>query len=156
MKKTNKMIQNRTDMLRARSNRCVCKFCGGNLRLRRILFSDLDEARIELFCSDCDRIELGVEPEIRTAAKLFVEQSGFNCFPDLEVNETTKQMNISKVSEIISWGMQHTGMLDENGFSYPVDSNTDYIEDSITVTDDDIADFKSLQIEKKAGENNDN
>lgn len=145
MKNTNKMFQTRTDMLRNRSQRCVCKFCGGNLRLRRILFSDLDEARIELFCTNCDRIELGVEPEIRAAAKIFVEKSGFNCFPDLEENDTTKQMNISKVSEIISWGMQHTGMLNENGFCYSIDNSIEYVDDSITITDEDIASFDAAQ-----------
>lgn len=149
MSKTNKKFQNRTDMLHNRSQRCVCKFCGGSLRLRRIVFSDLDEARIELFCTHCDRIELGVEPEIRAAAKIFVEKSGFNCFPDLEENKTTKQMNISKVSEIISWGMQHTGMLDEGGFRYAADSSVDYVDDSITVTDEDIALFDAMHTDDK-------
>lgn len=62
-------------MLKKRTKRCVCKYCGGKLKLRRIIFSEYEDARIEIFCSQCDRIEFGVEPEISRSAEYFVENS---------------------------------------------------------------------------------
>ena len=54
----------RLDMLKERTKRCVCKFCGNKLRLKRIIFSSYEEVRVEIFCEKCNRIEFGVEPEI--------------------------------------------------------------------------------------------
>ena len=48
---TNNMFRSekRLDMLKKRTKRCVCKYCGGRLKLRRIIFSDYEDARIEIF-----------------------------------------------------------------------------------------------------------
>ena len=86
----------RVATLKERSARCVCKYCGGGLRVRQILFTEYEEARIELFCKECDRIEFGVEPEIYANAQYFVEETGFNCYPDLDDNEKTKHENDDK------------------------------------------------------------
>ena len=59
----------RLEMLRQRVQRCVCKFCGQRLYLRRILFSDYEDARVEIFCEHCGRIEFGVEREIYASAR---------------------------------------------------------------------------------------
>ena len=61
--------EKRVDMLKKRTHRCVCKYCGGKLKLRQIIFSEFEDARTEIFCSDCDRIEFGVEQEIYDSAK---------------------------------------------------------------------------------------
>ncbi|MED9779926.1 MAG: hypothetical protein UGE23_00895 [Peptococcaceae bacterium] len=124
----NPFSKRRSELLRDRSKHCVCKFCGGKLRLNRIIFSDLDEAQVELFCTSCDKIEFGVDPNIREAAKIFYDKSGFNCYPDLELNETTINMNIAKISEIIDWGLK---CLSEK-------NHTIFINDLITLTDEDI------------------
>lgn len=100
-KKTYKS-EKRIDMLKKRTKRCVCKYCGGQLKLRQITFTDNVDARTEIFCSDCDRIEFGVEKEIYSSAKFFVENSRFNCYPDLDDSENTKQMTIAKVCEIMA------------------------------------------------------
>ena len=41
--------------------------------MKQLVFSEYDDARVEIFCRDCDRIEFGVEPEIYEIAKYFVE-----------------------------------------------------------------------------------
>ena len=130
----------RIDMLKRRTKRCVCKYCGGRLKLRRIIFSDYEDARIEIFCKDCDRIEFGVEPEIYASAKYFVENSKFNCYPDLDDNEKTKQMTIAKVCEIMAWENQNIGIMDSNGFNIPLKLNESFVGECVTLTDEDLDD----------------
>ena len=132
--------QKRLDMLKKRTKRCRCKYCGGKLKLRRIIFSEYEEGRIEIFCNSCDRIEYGVEPEIYASALFFVENSGFNCFPDLDNNEKTKQMTISKVCEIMSWQNQNLGIMNANGFCVPLRINENFIGECITLSEDDLDD----------------
>ncbi len=114
--------QGRLEKLKKRVQRCVCKYCGGELRLRRIIFSDYEEARVEIFCTHCDRIEYGVEPMIYQNARYFVEELGFQCYPELDDNDQTREMTVAKVCEIMMWGDQRLGLLDENGFKVPVTS----------------------------------
>ena len=132
--------QKRLDMLKKRTKRCRCKYCGGKLKLRQIIFSEYEEGRIEIFCNSCDRIEYGVEPEIYASALFFVENSGFNCFPDLDNNEKTKQMTISKVCEIMSWQNQNLGIMNANGFCVPLRINENFIGECITLSEDDLDD----------------
>lgn len=110
----------RLRMLKMRAKRCVCKYCGGNLELRRIAFSDYGEARSELYCSTCQRIEFGTEKEIYQSARYFVEQFQFNHYPGLDDNEKTRRMNIAKVCEIMAWENKNLGFIDDNGFIVPV------------------------------------
>ena len=105
--------------LKDRTDRCVCKYCGNPLELRRIIFSDYEEARIEIFCTQCDRIEYGVEPEIYRAARYFTEEMDFNCYPDLDDNDSTRRMTIAKVCEILTWGVLQMGFLEDDGFLCP-------------------------------------
>ena len=130
--------QKRLEMLKQRSERCVCKYCGGALKVRQIVFTEYEDARIELFCKDCDRIEFGVEPEIYENAKFYVEETGFNCFPDLDHNEKTKQMTIAKLCEIIMWENQNIGILTPEGFSVPPNRNKHYVGECITLSDADL------------------
>ena len=62
-----------------RSQRCVCKYCGGQLEVRTIVFNEILDARTELFCTHCDRIEYGVEKELYQSACYFVETFDYNC-----------------------------------------------------------------------------
>ena len=137
----------RVTMLKERSARCVCKYCGGQLRVRQIIFTEYEEARIELFCKDCDRIEFGVEPEIYTNAQYFVEETGFNCYPDLDDNEKTKQMTIAKVCEIMAWENKSLGILSREGFTMPLDVNTAIVGECVILTDDDLAEMEELTLE---------
>ena len=132
--------EKRIKMLKKRTKRCRCKYCGGKLKLRRIIFSDYEDARIEIFCADCDRIEFGVEPEIYSSAKFFVENSGFNCYPDLDDSERTKQMVIAKVCEIMAWHDQNLGIMNENGFTTKLNMNQSFVGECITLSEDDLED----------------
>lgn len=130
--------EQRLDMLKKRTKRCVCKYCGGNLKLRQVTFTDNIDARIEIFCSECDRIEFGVEREIYGSAKFFVENSRFNCYPDLDDSENTKQMTIAKVCEIMAWENQNLGFMNGNGFVVPIHANENFIGECVTFCDDDL------------------
>ena len=144
---TNFQSPKRLDSLKKRTKRCVCKYCGGKLKLRRIIFSELEDARIEIFCSDCDRIEFGVEPAIYSSAKYFVENSKFNCYPDMDDNQLTKQMTIAKVCEIMAWENQNLGFLNSDGFTVPLNLNENFIGECITLSADDLND--DVEIEDK-------
>jgi len=123
------LSENRIDNLKQRSKRCVCSYCGGPLTLRRIIFNDVEDARVEIFCDSCDRIEFGVEPEIYSSASNFVDNLEFNYFEGLDRNEKTRKMNISKVCEILAWGCKNMGLTNRGGFCVPVDmAQSDWAE----------------------------
>lgn len=128
----------RIEILKKRTKRCRCKYCGGQLKLKRIIFSEFEDVRIEIFCKDCNRIEYGVEPEIYMSAKFFVENSEFNCYPDLDDNEKTKQMTIAKVCEIMAWHDQNLGILDASGYTVDLKVNDNFIGECITLEDEDL------------------
>ena len=133
----------RTKMLKARTRRCVCKYCGSRLRLKQLTFSEYDEARIEIFCKNCDRIEFGVEQEIYESAKYFVEQMEFNYYPDLDDTEQTERMNIAKVCEIMAWQDKMLGFLNKDGFSIPV-QKTAFMGECLLLTDEALENMESI------------
>ena len=133
----------RTEMLKARTRRCVCKYCGSRLRLKQLTFSEYDEARIEIFCKNCDRIEFGVEQEIYESAKYFVEQMEFNYYPDLDDTEQTERMNIAKVCEIMAWQDKMLGFLNKDGFSIPV-QKTAFMGECLLLTDEALENMESI------------
>lgn len=106
--------------------------------MRRIIFGDFEDARIEIYCNQCDRIEYGVEPEIYQSARYFVQNSGFTCYPELDDNEKTQQMNIAKVCEIMAWENQNLGMLNEDGFKIPLEMNENFLGECITLSEADL------------------
>lgn len=130
------LYEGRLQELKARAKRCCCKYCGGALELRRIVFMDDEDARVELFCSQCDRMEYGVEPEIYRNALQFVTRFHFNHYPDLNENELTKRMNVAKVCEIMTWGDKKLGILTNGGFTTPVDAAPDIIQGGLLLTRD--------------------
>lgn len=105
----------RVDRMQIREKRCCCKYCGGSLEIRMVIFNKYGGAGAELYCPNCEKIEFGTEPEIYEAAKIFVDEIGFNHFLDLEENDRTYKLNIAKVCDILSWGCNHWGILDESG-----------------------------------------
>ncbi len=131
----------RTKMLQKRSERCICKYCGGELEVRSIVFNDIVDARTELYCEHCDRIEFGVEKEVYQNAKYFVEEMDYNCFPDLDNTETTRQMSVAKVCDIMNWIITHLGFVNEDGFCVPVNSDRYMLGKNILLTDEDLAEI---------------
>ncbi len=130
--------EKRVNTLKSRVNRCVCKYCGGELKLRQIIFSEYDEARIEIFCKKCNRIEFGVEPEIYVNARFFVEETGFNCYPDLDDSERTNQMTIAKICEIIEWQNRNIGILGPEGYNIEIKENECYVGQCITISEENL------------------
>ena len=118
----------RLSELKERTKRCCCRYCGGALEIRRIIFSDYEAAKIEIFCSQCDRIEYGVEPEIYRCAQYFVD----------ELDEKTRKMNIAKVSDIMTWCVKNLGLLDSGGFTVPLQMAENLLGQALLLGDDDL------------------
>ena len=110
----------RIQELRKRGTHCVCKFCGHTLGLRKITYAAYDEAKIELYCEHCRRIENGVEKEIFRIAEYFVDELAYDHYPNIDASVNKKRMNVAVICDIISWGFKNTGLLDENGFKVPL------------------------------------
>lgn len=147
MEELSYQTKGRTQMLKNRTKRCVCKYCGGRLRLKQLNFSEHDEARVEIFCKDCDRIEFGVERGIYESAKYFVEQMGFDYYPDLDDTEQTKRMNIAKVCEIMSWQDKMLGFLGRDGFNVPV-QKTPFMGESLLLTDEELENIDVIEADE--------
>lgn len=136
--------EGRTKMLKERARRCVCKYCGGRLRLKQLIFSEFDEVRIEIFCKNCDRIEFGVEQEVYASAHYFVEQMEFNYYPELDDTEKTKRMNVAKVCEIMAWQDKALGFLGETGFQVPI-QRTLFMGECLLLTDTELNDIETIE-----------
>lgn len=136
----------RMEMLKSRAKRCVCKYCGNHLSIRHIAFTDIDDARIEIFCKFCNRIEFGVEPEIYQSALYFVDEMEFNYYPDLNKNEKTKRMNVAKVCDIMAWENKMLGILDRDGFTVKIDANPNIIAECVILDDADLEEIDVIDL----------
>ena len=106
----------RLEEIKNRSKRCVCKYCGGRLRVRMLDFGQIETANLEIFCENCDKIEYGVEPEIYHSAQYAVDILGFNAYQDRADNEQRRRLNIAKVCELLFWHDRELGILDQYGY----------------------------------------
>ena len=110
----------RLEEIKNRSKRCVCKYCGGRLRVRMLDFGQIETANLEIFCENCDKIKYGVEPEIYHSAQYAVDILGFNAYQDRADNEQRRRLNIAKVCELLFWHDRELGILDQYGYKVPV------------------------------------
>ena len=145
----NSVAAQRLKELRARTARCCCRFCGSPLEIRKIIFTGYD-SRIEIFCSECNQIEYGTEPEIYLSAKYFVESMGFNYYTDLDDNTQTKKMNIAKVCDIMAWENKHLGFLNSDGFTVPLELNATVLGNVLVIDEDELEDRIKAQAEAQA------
>lgn len=106
--------------LKKRANRCICKYCGSSLELRKITYAAYDEAKIEIYCRHCNRIEYGVEPLIYKMAEYYISEIKFDYYPELDESVNKHRMNVAMINNIISWGFKNAGLIDENGFTIPI------------------------------------
>lgn len=106
--------------LQARAERCCCKMCGTPLQPKLIIYDRYGGHGVELYCSQCNKIEYGTEPEIYQLAKEFVEEFEFNYFPDIEEGVWCDQLNAAKLCELFGWLFERMGALDENGITVEV------------------------------------
>lgn len=151
MKNYEYFSENRIKMISERANRCVCKYCGGKLNLQRIIFHDIKEARAEIYCRQCQKIEFGVEPEIYRSAENFISQCEYDHYPELDDNKRKRQMNIAKVCEIMEWCCKDMGIINQNGFLDGLKLNTDRNSEILIVSSCDIL----QEMEEKDGEKED-
>ena len=142
--------ESRMENLKRRAKRCVCKYYGQPLSLKRILFSDHTDARVEIYCDVCQRIEYGVEPEIYQSAQNFVDDLEFNYYNDLAQNEETYRMNVAKVAEIIAWGYQSGGLLDETGFTVPLKNQGHLQEQCLVITEQELQEMDAASASEEA------
>ena len=112
------------------------------MKLRRIMYGSNPEGRVEIFCTECNRIEYGIEPEIYAIAKYFVDEFEFNVFPNNDDSEKTVQMNIAKVCEIMAWGMKNIGILNADGFTIPIDISKTILGEDVIYRDTDLSDVE--------------
>lgn len=118
-KKLSELERNRmeTEMLKKRSLRCVCKFCGGPLVPSLIIYNKYGGQGIDLYCPNCELTEFGTEPQVHALAKKFVDTFEFNYYLDMEENERNYMLNIGKITEIFSWAFRQIGIMDKEGFT---------------------------------------
>lgn len=136
----------RLDYLRNRVQRCVCRYCGNKLSLRKITYAAYDEVKIETYCTHCDRLESGVEPEIRQLAEYYVDEIKYDHYPNLDDSVSKRRMNIAAVCDVFSWGYKCAGILKENGFIEGVNFDFNKIQDNLLISD------KILKMMEEEGE----
>ncbi len=113
--------QGRAEMLKGRLQRCVCRYCGRPLHLKRIIFSEFDDARVELYCEQCRRIEFGVEPELYHCAQYYIHMLADAQASASGEEQSPLQANIAKICNLLSWSLKNLGLLNQYGFKVPLD-----------------------------------
>lgn len=130
--------ENRLRILKGRAGRCLCKYCGGGLEIRQIVFNSCAEARLEIFCTDCDRIEYGVEPQIYEQAAYFVDELRFKQADFGGDDEKSRRMQIAKVCDILAWGARHWGILNDEGWTIDLPQSEKRFPYGVILEDDDL------------------
>ena len=125
----------RIQELRDRAARCRCRYCGHPLTLRKITYAAYDEAKIELFCEQCNRIESGAEPEIYKIAEYYVDAMKYDQFPNLDNSFRKRRMNISIICDILTWGFKNSGLLDKDGFNVALNLDEDLMGEAFSLSD---------------------
>ena len=139
--------ETRTNELKIRVKNCCCRYCGGKLKLKRIFYGNTKDGRVEIFCSECDRIEYGVEREIFLSAKYYVDEFGFTLYPGQEITQKIYQMNVAKICVIIAWGFKSFSLLDYDGFKIPFDIATEILGEEIIFTEEELENIEIEDIE---------
>ncbi len=134
--------EKRVEMLKKRVKRCVCKSCGGPLSLRQLDYNDFEDARIEIFCNYCDRLEFGIEPELYTSAQYYVDEFRINMYPDMGNNQLARRMSIASVADIMNWAMQNLGYLTKDGFTTPPNMDEKILRECLILNDQMIEDLE--------------
>ncbi len=125
----------RIQELRDRAARCRCRYCGHPLTLRKITYAAYDEAKIELYCEQCNRIESGAEPEIYKIAEYYVDAMKYDHFPNLDNSFRKRRMNISIICDILTWGFKNSGLLDKDGFHVDLHLDEDLMGEAFSLSD---------------------
>lgn len=98
----------------------------------------MKEGRVEIFCSDCDRIEYGVPKELYYIAKYFEDEFQLNLYPENDDSVKTYQMNIAKLCDIMAWCCKNLGILEYDGFKVPIDISQNILGEEVVLYDEDL------------------
>ena len=128
----------RLPQIRRRAQRCVCRYCGQPLSLRKITYAAYDEAKIESYCEHCGRIEHGVEPEIYKIAAYFIDEMQFDHYSNLDDSAQKRRMNIAVVCDIIFWSFKNAGLLTDEGFQVALNMHLEEIGESVLLAQSDL------------------
>jgi hypothetical protein len=124
----------RIQKLQTRAARCKCRYCGSALTLRKITYAAYDEAKIELYCEHCDRIESGVEPELYKLAEYYVDAIKYDHYPNLDDSINKRRMNIAVVCDILNWGFKNSELLDQDGFKVELNLDEDLMGEAFSLS----------------------
>ena len=116
------------EKMQERLGHCVCKFCGGDLEIKVIIYNKYGGQGLEMYCPNCQKIEYGTEKGIYRLAKDFVENVEFDYFPDMEEGKRSFELNVAKACEVLSWGLRRLEVMDEKGIKENPVCNFDYEE----------------------------
>ena len=139
--------EQRLHELKIRLKNCCCRYCGGHLKLKRIFYGNIKEGRIEIFCSECDRIEYGIDKEIYLSAKHYVDEFDFSLYPEQEITQKIYQMSVAKICDIIAWGFKSFHLLDYDGFKVPIDISSKIIGEEIIITNEELEEIGIEDVE---------
>ena len=140
--KEQKELSERIKELKKRANRCVCKYCGNHVSLRKITYAAYDEAKIDIFCEHCDRIEFGVEPEIYKIAEYYVDEMQYDHYPELDDSVRKRRMNISVICEILTWGFKNAGLLEKDGFTVKLNYKQELLGAALSISNTELRNRK--------------
>lgn len=121
--------------LRERAARCCCRYCGNPLTLRKITYAAYDEAKIELYCENCNRIEAGTEPEIYKMAAYYVDEMQYDHYLNLDNSPQKRRMNIALICDILTWGFKNSGLLSKEGFNIALKLDEDIMAEAFSISD---------------------
>ena len=135
-------MRSRIKELKSRTARCVCRHCGHSLSLRKITYAAYDEAKIDIFCEYCDRIEFGVEPEIYKIAEYYVDEMQYDHYPELDDSTRKRRMNIAIICDILTWGYKSAGLLNKEGFTVELNHEQEIMGTSLAISDTELRSMK--------------
>lgn len=125
--------------LRMRAGRCVCRYCGGTLELREIVYSNCETARTQMYCQKCGRMEYGCEPEVYAASVAYQEKTRFDSYKDMADSELKTEMNRAQLCDFLTWSLEALGLLDDDGFTVDVNVDKARLTGIMTWTPDELA-----------------
>lgn len=125
----------RIKALKTRTDRCVCRYCGSPLSLCKITYAAYDEAKVDIFCDHCNRLEFGVEPEVYHIAEYYVDEIHYDHYPELDASERKRRMNIAVICDILTWGYKSVGLLEQDGFTVTLNYKQELLGSALAITD---------------------
>ena len=127
------------DTMRSRARRCVCSYCGGQLELREIVYSNCETARTEIFCSECGRMDWGCEPEVYSIAESYLRRNRFDSNKDMAASLLKDEMNRAELTKFLTWSLETLGVVGEDGFACNIELDQTAITSMLSWSRDELS-----------------